>query len=143
MLVKNWAHLLRITTLVVLCSLAGCSADPTDPCAADDPAIARVPVELTVKRLEVPFFRIQRPADAVAFLNADPLFARQFLLRRQYPSDSLLAEQLTRLATNDGLRTFAARTQATFGDFGAETALLRSAFQHVKFYFPDFRVPAV
>ncbi len=129
--------------LLLATSLTACQTAPPDPCADDDPAIARVPVAVQVKRLEQSFFRIQRPADALAFVNAEPLFSRQFLLRRQYPSDSLLAQQLTRLATNDGLRKFAAETQAVFGDFKPEEAQLRGAFQHVKFYFPDFRVPPV
>ena len=131
--------------LIVLSGLmiGGCGPAAFDPCADDDPAIGRVPVELRLTRLEQPFFQIKGPGDALAFINRDPLFARQFLLRRQYPSDSALAYQLTKLATNLGLQKFAAETQATFGDFQPETAQLRSAFQHVKFYFPDFRVPAV
>ncbi len=122
---------------------AGCGPAVSDLCADDDPAIARVPVELQLTRFEKPFFQVQRPADAFALVNRHPLFARQFLLRRQYPSDSVFATELTKLATNPGLRRFAAETQATFGDFGPETAQLRSAFQHVRFYFPDFRVPPV
>ncbi|MBC7447159.1 MAG: gliding motility lipoprotein GldB [Hymenobacteraceae bacterium] len=105
--------------------------------------MGQVPMDVQIKRLEQPFFQIQRPAAALAFVRQEPLFARQFLLRRQYPSDSVLADQLTRLATNDGLRKFAAETQAVFGDFKPEASQLRSAFQHVKFYFPDFRVPPV
>ena len=135
--------LLRSALGAGLLALAACSAEPEDACSADDPAIARLPVEVRIKRLEKSFFQIRKPAEALAFANAEPLFARQFLLRRQYPSDSLLADQLTRLATNEGLRKFATETEATFGDFGPETAQLRGAFQHVRFYFPDFRVPPV
>lgn len=124
-------------------STLGCGPDTADPCADDDLAIKQVKVDLRLQRLEQPFFQIQNPADAHAFIAANPLFARQFLLRQQYPSDSALADQLTRLATNAGLRKFAAETQATFGDFRSETADLRDAFQHVRFYFPDFRVPPV
>jgi gliding motility-associated lipoprotein GldB len=123
--------------------MAACTAGTADPCADDDPAIAKIALDLQLKRLEKPFFQIQQPADARAFVARDPLFARQFLLSRQYPSDSVLAFQLTRLATNDGLRKFAAEAQVTFGDFKPEYAQLRSAFQHVKHYFPDFRVPPV
>ncbi len=129
---------------MAVCSVLGaCRDTPTDPCAADDPAINQVPVELHITRLEKPFFQIQRPADALAFVEANPLFARQFLLRRQYPADSVLANQLTKLATNPGLQKFAAETRAAFGDFKPEEAQLKSAFQHVKFYFPDFQVPPV
>ena len=133
----------RLLVALIGLGAAGCGPTTPDPCADDDPAIARVPVELRLTRLEQPFFQIQRPADALNFINRDPLFARQFLLRRQYPSDSVLARQLTQLATNPGLRQLAAETQTIFGDFGPERAQLRSAFQHVKFYFPDFWVPPV
>ena len=137
----------RALTATVLGGLlaagTACSSGPPDRCATDDPAIARLPVQVDVRRLEAPFFRIKTPAEARAFVAGEPLFARQFLLSRQYPSDSLLADQLTRLATNDGLQKFAAETRATFGDFKPEEAQLRTAFQHVKHYFPDFRVPPV
>ncbi len=126
-----------------LALMTACGSDKADLCASDDPAIRQIPVELKLTRLETPFFQIQKPTDALAFLQRDPLFARQFLLRRQYPSDTLLADQLTKLATNPGLQKLAADTRTAFGDMAPEQADLRSAFQHVRHYFPDFKVPPV
>jgi len=144
MQVNRWGwNLVTHAALLVGLLTGACGPAATDPCATDNPAIAQVPVDVRIERLEKPFFQIRKPADAQAFIGQAPLFARQFLLRRQYPSDSVLAGQLTRLATNDGLRRFAAETQAAFGDFKPEEAQLRGAFQHIKFYFPDFRVPPV
>lgn len=144
MTMPNLPGRLRGALVVLLLGiLGGCDRSRPDSCAADDPAIGRIPVTVQITRLEKPFFQITRPADAVAFLHREPLFARQFLLRRQYPSDSLLARQLTTLATNEGLRKLGQDVAQTFGDLQPEQALLRTAFQHVKHYFPDFHEPRV
>lgn len=129
--------------LLGVAALSACDRARPDPCADDDPAISRIPVEVRLTRLEKPFFHIQQPADALTLLERNPVFARQFLLRRQYPSDSLLTNQLTRLATNEGLRKLGHDVDQVFGDMKPEEAMLRTAFQHVKHYFPDFQPPPV
>jgi gliding motility-associated lipoprotein GldB len=134
---------LAVAVVTALIAGTACGPKTTDRCETDDPAIQRIPVEVKLTRLEVPFFQINNPAEALAFVRRDPLFARQFLLSRQYPSDTLLANQLTKLATNAGLRKLAADTKAAFGDFAPQRAELRGAFQHVRHYFPDFQVPPV
>ncbi|WP_231717483.1 gliding motility lipoprotein GldB [Hymenobacter sp. DG25A] len=121
--------------------LAGCSRD-TSSCELD-PAVARVEAPVHIEDLTRPFFQIKTPADAKRFLAAEPLFATHFLLRRQYPSDDVLAQRLTQLATNEGLQKLGRETEAAFKDTAALQRQLHQAFQHVRFYFPDFRVPPV
>lgn len=129
--------------LLLLALAAGCRRT-ADPCADDDPAIQRVAVApVTIERLETPFLQIRTGADARAFADRYPAFARQYLLRRQYPSDTAFGEKMAALATNDGFRQLAQSAQQTFGDLAPEREQLHDAFQHVKFYFPDFQPPRV
>ena len=140
---KDMRRAAAVALLAATTALAACSRAAPDACADDDPAIARVPVQVRVERLERDFFQLQTPTQAIAFLNAHPAFARQYLLRRQYPSDTVLARQLLQLTTNEGLRKLYADTQKEFGELGAEQQQLMGAFQHVKYYFPAFQPPRV
>lgn len=108
-----------------------------------DPAVAKVSAPVELERLEKPFFQIKSPADAKQFLSAHPLFANQFLQRRQFPSDDVLASTLSRLATNAGLQQLGRQTDSTFQDSERLKGDLQRMFQHIRYNFPDFRVPPV
>ncbi|TYZ07027.1 gliding motility lipoprotein GldB [Hymenobacter lutimineralis] len=125
----------------MLTALAGCGRD-TAQCE-QNPEVARVAAPVHMESLIQPFFQIKNPADAQQFLNAHPRFADQFLQRRQFPSDNLLDQRLTQLATNAGLQKLARETEAAFKDTAALRQQLHQAFQHVRYEFPDFRVPPV
>lgn len=106
-----------------------------------NPEVAKVSAPVNLEQLEQPFFRINSTADAEQFVREHPLFARQFLQSRQYPPAALSAT-LTRLATNAGLRKLGAQADTTFRTPELKQQL-QPLFQHVRYYFPDFRVPPV
>lgn len=122
--------------------VTGCSHDSNKTCE-QDPAVAKVEAPVQMENLTRPFFQIKTTDDARRFLNAQPLFANQFLQRRQFPSDDILAQRLTQLATNQGLQKLGRETLTAFKDTAALQEQLHQAFQHVRYYFPDFRVPPV
>ncbi|AII51523.1 gliding motility lipoprotein GldB [Hymenobacter sp. APR13] len=122
--------------------LAACSRD-TDTSCTPDPAVAKVAAPVQLTRLEKPFFQIRTTADAQRFLAEQPLFANQFLQRRQFPSDEVLAGTLTRLATNQGLQVLGRQTDSVFQDSGKLKAGLEGMFRHIRYNFPAFRVPPV
>ncbi|QDA59697.1 gliding motility lipoprotein GldB [Hymenobacter jejuensis] len=108
-----------------------------------NPEVAKVAAPVQLERLEQPFFKIRNEADAKQFLKQHSLFADQFLQRRQYPSEAILANTLTRLATNAGLQKLARETETEFKDTNKLQGELKQFFQHVRYYFPSFRVPPV
>ncbi|WP_460615116.1 MULTISPECIES: gliding motility lipoprotein GldB [Hymenobacter] len=106
-----------------------------------DPAIAKVEAPVTVERLEKPFFQIKTAADAERFMREHGLFARQFLQSGQYPP-SVLGATLARLATNAGLQKLGAQADTTFRTEQLQQQL-KPMFQHIRYYFPEFKVPPV
>ncbi|WP_219601024.1 gliding motility lipoprotein GldB [Hymenobacter sp. DG01] len=106
-----------------------------------DPAVAKVSAPVALERLEKPFFQIKSPADAAQFIKAHGLFARQFLQSGQYPGE-VLSTTLARLATNPGLQKLGAQADTTFRAEQLKQQL-QPLFQHIRYYFPDFRVPPV
>ncbi|GGF15803.1 gliding motility lipoprotein GldB [Hymenobacter cavernae] len=120
--------------------LAGCKR--SDTCELN-PEVAKVAAPVQIERLEGPFFRIRNEADAKQFLQQHPLFARQYLQQRQYPSQEILANTLVRLATNSGLQKLGREAETEFKDTNKLQGQLKQLFQHVRYYFPSFRVPPV
>ncbi|TGE13116.1 gliding motility lipoprotein GldB [Hymenobacter elongatus] len=120
--------------------MSGCTSNET---CQPDPEVAKVAVSVQLERLEQPFFQIKTVADAKQFLQQQPLLADQFLQRRQFPSDEVLATSLARLSTNDGLQKLGRESAAAFRDTDSLRAELKQLFQHVRYYFPAFPVPPV
>ncbi|WP_188814734.1 gliding motility lipoprotein GldB [Hymenobacter cavernae] len=133
-------RLLLITLLSSGLLLAGCKR--SDTCELN-PEVAKVAAPVQIERLEGPFFRIRNEADAKQFLQQHPLFARQYLQQRQYPSQEILANTLVRLATNSGLQKLGREAETEFKDTNKLQGQLKQLFQHVRYYFPSFRVPPV
>ncbi|SMB86959.1 hypothetical protein SAMN00120144_1457 [Hymenobacter roseosalivarius DSM 11622] len=120
--------------------LTGCKKATT---CETNPEVARIDAPVQVERLEQSFFAIKNEAEAQQFLARNPLLANQFLQRRQYPSDAALAAILTRLATNPGLQKLGRETLAEFSSTDTLQTELKQLMQHVRYYFPTFRVPPV
>ena len=137
-------HMLMRLLLIVLLSysllFAGCNRANT--CELN-PDVAKVAVAVQIERLEQPFFRVRSQADAKRFVQQHPLFADQYLDRRQYPSEDVLAGALVQLATNAGLQKLGREAETEFKDTDKLQAQLKQLFQHVRYYFPSFRVPPV
>lgn len=131
---------LAVALSLTMLALPNCTSKP-EKCEVN-PEIAKIDVPVQVERLEKPFFQIKSPADANRFIAQHPLFARQFLQSTQYPA-GVLSATLTRLATNTGLQKLGHQADSTFQGAGKLEAELKPLFQHIKYYFPDFRVPPV
>ncbi len=108
-----------------------------------NPEVANVSAPVELERLEKPFFQIKNATDAKRFITEHPLFANQFLQRRQFPADDVLAGTLTKLATNAGLQQLGRQTDSTFQDSEKLKSNLERMFQHIRYNFKGFRVPPV
>ena len=128
-----------LAVLAATTSLLACSRGQ-ESCELN-PEIAKVSAPVQLERLEGPFFQIKTTADAQRFLQKNGLFARQFLQSGQYPAGALTAT-LTRLATNVKLQQLGHQADTTFKTAQLEQQL-QPMFQHIRYYFPDFRVPPV
>lgn len=107
------------------------------------PDVAKVEAPVQLERLETPFFQVKNPAEAQQFLAQHPLFARQYLLQGRYASEQELAQTMTQLATNAGLQKLGRETTQTFRNTDSLQQQLHGLFQHVRYYYPAFRVPPV
>ncbi|QKG51481.1 gliding motility lipoprotein GldB [Hymenobacter sp. BRD67] len=121
--------------------LAGCQRDPEGGCRPN-PASNAPAAPVNLRHLERPFFRIKNPAEGLQFIRANPVFARYYLQAGQAPTDTL-AKALAQLATNPALQKLSQQTAAAFADSAGLRRELGTLFGRVKYYFPDFKAPAV
>ncbi|RTQ53484.1 gliding motility lipoprotein GldB [Hymenobacter gummosus] len=128
---------LSLPLLAATLLLNACTNDQKCEMPAEIAAV-KAPVQLD--RLEKSFFQIKTPADAQRFMDAEPVFARYYLQRPRYPAPEL-QNMLVSLATNPKLRQFGQQADSTFGSTEQRQGELQRFFQHVRYYFPDFRVP--
>ncbi|NEM99623.1 gliding motility lipoprotein GldB [Pontibacter burrus] len=129
----------RIVYIALVLFLVGCSSNTCEI----PKEIDRIPIEVTIERLEKDFFDIEDKQEVKKFLNEHPLFAEKFLQASNYPNDSILVNSLYGLATNPSLDSLARQAMKTFGDMEQEKEQLEVAFKVIKYYYPDFQPPRV
>ena len=129
----------QIVLLFTLLVFFGCQ---DKPCAID-PAIARLPVDIKLDRLEKPFYQARSQQDVQGFLRSNQEFARKYLQINQYPDQQTTVNSLSQLATEPNLKKFAGEVQNKFGDMADVEQELENAYKHLRHYYPAVPVPEV
>jgi hypothetical protein len=126
-----------IYIFLVFCALFSCTPD-----GRKAPDVSGISVNVPVERLEDEMMACRSEADVRAFLARHPGFRQSFL-----GADSVGIEALTgqvyQLVTNAAIRNLYNETRRAFGDFSAVRAGFTDAFRHIKYYYPDFKVPKI
>lgn len=77
------------------------------------------------------------------FLKSNPIITNYFLRRSSYPNDSVMLESLIQKFSNPYIDTLQQEVNATFGDLSVLKNELSSAFSHLKYYYPEVKIPKV
>ncbi|WP_347157110.1 gliding motility lipoprotein GldB [Pontibacter chitinilyticus] len=128
--------------IILFALLLCCFSCQKNGCSLPD-AIAKMPVNVKIERLEKPFFAANTKQDISSFLKAHPLFASKYLQQKKYTADSLLVNPLYDLAQNPALDTLEQQAEQTFRDMRPEEQQLETAFKVIKYNFPNYHVPEV
>lgn len=107
------------------------------------PDVSHIPMELSVVRNEKALSSLKTDTETLVFLDENPLLAKTYFRRGQYPHDSVLVKQI-RLFLNFSFNdTLLSDVSKIFGDFGTEMRQLKNLFRYIKHYYPAFKVPEV
>ena len=125
-----------------LCLVCACS-HTEDNQTSTDPDFTNVKVTVNIQRLDKEMFACQSKDELLEFFDKYPTFIVDYF---QVPTSEFdkLAEQLLPLISNKGLQDFYKQSQepAFFGNQNLENDF-REAFQHLKYYYPNFKVPKI
>lgn len=107
------------------------------------PDLQNIRADVTVESLEDALFACQSVAEVQLFLNQHP-YLSQVYFPDVAPQDSTLAPVLYEHIRNPALRGFKNEVDSLFGDKNRELRQpLEEAFKHIKYYYPQFKVPRV
>lgn len=129
----------QIIVLLFLLLLVGCQNESCEI----DPKIAAIDINLQIQRLEKALYASKSKEDVQRFLQTNRLFTQKYLQVDPNQLDANFITSLYGLVTNPQLNKFVMETEQTFGNLEPQQRELKSAFQHIKYYYPETQVPSV
>jgi hypothetical protein len=134
---------LNFTLLFPLIIFAFACTQKEDKQTASNPDFNNVKVTVNIQHLDKEMFACQSKDELLEFFDKYPTFISDYFQVSSADFDKL-AEQFLPLIQNQGLRDFYKQSQepAFFGGQALENEF-RSAFQHIKYYYPNFKEPKI
>ncbi len=99
-------------------------------------------VKVEIKRIERAIQQINNPQEVKTFLQANDLFARNFLQKGVMP-DSVVENSILRIAQSPYIDTLTQQTDEYFGEMQDIAKEFEQAFQIVKSHYPEFVPPTI
>jgi gliding motility-associated lipoprotein GldB len=120
--------------------LSSCANDADDCLEASQP---QTKVTIEIERLEEQLFASESAEEVLWLINQYPVLKKEFLGSEQYPSDTLLANQLFRIVNNPYTDTLFLETKSYFGDMTDIKQEFEEVFSYIKHYYPQFKAPKI
>lgn len=111
-------------------------------CVLDNEILA-IEIDFELERLEDKFFQARTEDEFLLLLETYPEFAKNYLLVGQYPSKDELVEELMFVNQDSLMVELYEEVKKNFSDFSDLEEKLKTAFKHIKYYYPEFKVPKV
>ena len=109
----------------------------------NQPDISDVSVDFKFQSLTDEFLTINTREQLVSFLNTHPVVENFFLRKYEYPEQSVFYDQLFDKITNPHIDTLRMEVNRIFGDEQQLMENFTQAFKHLKYYYPDVKIPDV
>ncbi|WP_445515040.1 gliding motility lipoprotein GldB [Telluribacter humicola] len=137
------SQLLFIVLISSLAGMVGCN-----PLTEKGPDVSQIQADVTIQHLEDELFASKSVQDVQNFLAKYPFLTKVYFTDtpsgESSPSDSLLASHLYENIRNNSLQGFKQQLDSIFSEKTHPLEEeLEKAFKHVKYYYPDFKVPKV
>ncbi|MBM3177318.1 MAG: gliding motility lipoprotein GldB [Bacteroidetes bacterium] len=132
--------LLVVTSLTVLL-VSSCKEKTTENCFT--PPSAPLPVNIEYESVLGEISQIRSKQDVVDLFKGREILMDYFFKRPEYPNDSAFINELYRRFTHKGFDTLVSETNKIFGDEVKVKKEFSDAYSHLKYYFPDARIPKI
>nr|WP_291777370.1 gliding motility lipoprotein GldB [Cecembia sp.] len=108
-----------------------------------DEEILEIEIDFQLERLEQLFFQAESKEEFSELLLDYPEFGENFLQAGLYSSEEELLEELLMINRDSAMRELYEEVRINFAEIGDLEEELKTAFKHIKYHFPEFRVPKV
>lgn len=107
------------------------------------PNVSNIPVSINIKRNERELFQKNDKNQIINFIKTNNDLAENFLQASDFANDTVLAEQLLKIVTDENIKVLYKETQEEFSDINYLTEQFVQAFKFAKYYFPNFQAPEI
>ena len=129
-----------LIVLAGLLSLSSCSEKAADCLEAP---VVPISVDVEIERLEDQLFAAESAGNVLDLINAHPIMKEEFLGAGQYPSDTILANELFKIIKNPYTDTLYMDAKNNFGNMQDLKEEFDQAFSYIKHYYPSFKAPKI
>ncbi len=130
-----------ISACIFMLILSGCKKNVTDckiPAAYIDQDL-----DISVTRLEKPFFEKLEKDKLLETLALYPEFAVQYLMIEDFDSEDELAQEILSIHQDEGMQELYQEVKMYFDDISSIEKDLELAFKAIRYHYPDFTPPQV
>ncbi|RED98956.1 gliding motility lipoprotein GldB [Marinoscillum furvescens] len=128
-------------TVIIMIAALLLGACGTSSSCKTNPEIDQQTVSIPVHRLERELFQLSSAEEIEKLLAENPSFASYFLHASEYPHDSILAQKLHGIITNEAIDTLYREAQLAFEDLSPITEDLETLFGKMQSLFPGTGTP--
>ncbi|WP_304516641.1 gliding motility lipoprotein GldB [Cecembia rubra] len=132
----------RISIWILVLLMTKACQKKGQECAVDDEILA-IEVDFQLVRLEDKFFQAKTEDEFLNLLDNYPEFAKNYLQVDLYSSKEELIEELIMVNQDSLMMELFDEVQKYFSDLSDLEEQLKVAFKHIKYYYPEFRIPKV
>lgn len=140
-MVKYMRKIINPFSLLLFVLLFSCKKEGQE-CVLDNEVLG-IQIDFELERLEDQFFEARTKEDFSYLLDAHPLFAQNYLQMGTYSERDDLIEELLWANKDTLLIDLYQEVRTYFADISELELELRTAFKHIKYHYPEFKVPKV
>ncbi|MTI20063.1 gliding motility lipoprotein GldB [Fulvivirga sp. RKSG066] len=107
------------------------------------PDISDQEINIEIERLGDKLLGVSSREELKQFLIDEPIITNFFLKPSEYPNQEVMIDELYKRFQNPHIDTLQAEIDRVFGDLSQLKEELNSAFSHIKYYYPDARIPKI
>ena len=107
------------------------------------PDVSSVEISVKIERLDKRLHKIPTKNDLEKLLSQNIMFAEGFLHLSQYPMPGILVDRYYNLLNDESIDSLFYEVDMTFGDMEDIRVQFEDAFRHLKYYFPDAKIPKI
>lgn len=112
--------------------------------ACQDPIdTADIEVKIEITRLEQEIFQLKTKKEITQFLDKYPDFSEIYLQRSRRPHDSVLVNLISYMVNEPHQDTLYQDVQKKYENIESIKQEFIDAFKHIKYYYPDFKIPKI
>ncbi len=109
----------------------------------DAPDVSAIEISVNIERLDKKLYKIPTKNDLAKLLAENPAFAEEFLNISQYPNPGIVVDRYFNLLNDTNVDSLFIEVEQTFGNMEDIQHQFEDAFRHLKFYYPDTKVPEI